>query len=92
MNAADTLLRAIQNKLILTSNTFEDLNLDDALAGRDDLDFGGKWVRLDEKVKGLDLKEADIQMLDRLREVAFRTTYDTLPIPSFPRMCPMILN
>jgi len=76
MNAAALLLRAIQNKLLLTSKAFEDLDVDEALTARDDLEFEEKWLHLSRQVKAAKFDDAEIKMTDRLREVAFRTTYE----------------
>lgn len=75
MNVAAILLRAIQNKLLLDSNTFEDWDEEEVFSGRDDRDFDEKWMRLYNQLDGEQFDEVESQMISRLRESAFITTF-----------------
>jgi hypothetical protein len=75
MNSIELLLRAIQNGILLGPNTFEDLEAEEVLSGRDDPMFEDEWLRLYEEVKDTSLTEDEARRLDALREAAFKTAF-----------------
>jgi hypothetical protein len=75
MNTVEILLRAIQERVLLGPDTFENEKLEAALSGRDAPAFELKWLQLFERVKDIDLAEDEAAGLDQLRESAFRTTF-----------------
>lgn len=76
MSTIKKLTQAIEAGRLLTPATFPE-DLDSALDDRDVPPFDSEWVRVDRLVKaqGSSVAADDRVAIDRLREVAFKTTF-----------------
>lgn len=81
MSSTDVLLRAIQNGILLGRSTFEDIDADEVLSGRDEPDFDSEWVRLFEQLKDITLDDDETRKINQLREVAFKATFKSCSDP-----------
>jgi hypothetical protein len=66
----------IINGNLLGSDVFKELDLDKALDGRDEVSFDQTWINAFKSLEKLQIKTADIQTIDSIREAAFKVTYN----------------
>lgn len=81
MSSTEVLLRAIQNGILLGESTFEDLDADWILSGRDEPDFEREWLRLFECLKDVTFDADENQKINQLRDAAFKATFKNCSNP-----------
>ena len=80
MNELRLLVQGVESGRLLTATTF-DTNVDEAIEGRDQPEFDSEWIRVYDAVQSIGIPADGQHTLDRLREVAFKRTFELTENP-----------